>query len=371
MQPIAIVAFDGVFPGAEDAAALWPLIRSGSQRMGPPPPGRWSRDPADLVDPAGGPDRIFHEQACFIADTPPLPADLDLPPEQLQGLDPIVALVLRAGAGAWRRVRRDQIDPRRCGVILGNIALPTAAAGQLAAQLLLPALGLPPPERTSDPRKRYVAGLPGILLARALGLGGGARTIDAACAAGLYSVALGMQELRAGRLDCVLAGGASRPDSLYTQMGFTALGALSRGGVCRPFDAEADGLIVGEGAGVLVLKRLQDAIDQGDRIHAVLQGYGLSNDQRGSLFSPDSDGQLRALTAAYRSCGWQPWDVQHIECHGTGTPVGDATELRSLRRLWQEAPAGSSAVLGSVKSNIGHLLTGAGAAGLIKALLAL
>ena len=172
----------------------------------------------------------------------------------------------------------------------------------------------------------------------------------------------------------MLTGGLSRPDCLYTQMGFSQVHALSPSGRCAPFDARADGLVVGEGSGILSLKRLDDALRDGDHIYATIPagGIGLSNDIAGNLMQPDSAGQLRALHAAYRQAGWSPDDIDLIECHGTGTPVGDAVEFSSLTQLWKGLPAGrKKCVLSSVKSNVGHLLTAAGSAGLIKTLLAL
>lgn len=166
-----------------------------------------------------------------------------------------------------------------------------------------------------------MTGLPAGLVARALGLGGGSYTLDAACASSLYSMKLACDELRSGRADAMLAGGVSRPDSLYTQMGFTALSALSPSGRCSPFDAAGDGLVVGEGAGVVLLKRLSDAERQGDHIYGLICGIGLSNDIGGSLLAPDTEGQLRAMHAAYQEAGWRPDQVQLIECHGTGTPM--------------------------------------------------
>lgn len=201
-------------------------------------------------------------------------------------------------------------------------------------------------------------------MAKAMGLGKGSYTLDAACASSLYALHLGCLELEAGRLDAVLAGGISLPQSLYTQVGFTQLQALSPSGVCAPFTSRADGLVVGEGAGMVLLKRLDDAERDGDRILAVIRGIGLSNDVGGSLLSPDSEGQLRAMRAAYEMAGWSPSDVQLVECHGTGTPRGDHVELESLKTLFGSA----SPVIGSVKSNVGHLLTAAGMAGLAKVL---
>jgi 3-oxoacyl-(acyl-carrier-protein) synthase/3-hydroxymyristoyl/3-hydroxydecanoyl-(acyl carrier protein) dehydratase len=217
-----------------------------------------------------------------------------------------------------------------------------------------------------------VAGLPAAILARAFGLGGGSYTLDAACASSLYAVKLACDELHSGRADAMLTGGVSRPDSLFTQVGFSQLRALSPSGRCAPFDRRADGLVVGEGAGLLVLKRLADALRDGDRIYGLIRGAGLSNDLKGSLVAPDSEGQMRAMRAAYATADWSPEDVDYIECHGAGTLVGDAVELASLRSLWSESRWDpGQCPIGSIKSMIGHLLTAAGAAGMIKTLLAM
>jgi len=170
----------------------------------------------------------------------------------------------------------------------------------------------------------------------------------------------------------MLAGGVSRPESLYTQVGFTQLKALSPTGRCAPFDKSADGLVVGEGAGMLVLKRLDDALRDSDKIMGIIKGVGLSNDIGGNLLAPDSEGQVRAMRAAYKGSGLSPYDIDLIECHGAGTPVGDRKELTSLRALWGESDwSAEQCAIGSVKSMIGHLLTAAGAAGMIKTILSL
>lgn len=154
---------------------------------------------------------------------------------------------------------------------------------------------------------------------RSAGARGGAYTLDAACASAIYAVKLACDELQSHQADAMLAGGASRPECLYTQVGFSQLLALSPSGRCAPFDESADGLVVGEGAGILVLKRLDDAIRNEDTIHGVIRGIGLSNDMRGNLLAPDSEGQIRAMTNAYESARWSPADIDLIECHGTGT----------------------------------------------------
>src|SRR5439155_5807875 len=142
------------------------------------------------------------------------------------------------------------------------------------------------------PLNCHAAGLPAAVLALALRLGGGSYTLDAACASSLYALKLAADELRAGRADAMLTGGLSRPDCLYTQMGFSQLRALSPSGRCAPFEARADGLVVGEGAGMFVLKRLEDALRDGDHIYATVAGIGLSNDVGGKLLAPTSEGQL-------------------------------------------------------------------------------
>jgi acyl transferase domain-containing protein/3-hydroxymyristoyl/3-hydroxydecanoyl-(acyl carrier protein) dehydratase len=378
--PVAIVGFSGVFPGGRSLADFWSNIERGVDTSRPVPSGRWVLDPLSISGPGPiAPDRVYTDRGCFIEGFQLDPEGLHLPDGWIQELDPSFHLLLEAGRGALAGTRGTRADGRRTGIVLGNIALPTTASSTLGRRVLEPLLQpgieagtLPPADAEARALNRYVAGMPAGVLALALGLGGGTSTVDAACASSLYALKLACDELIAGRADAMLAGGLSRPDSLYTQMGFCQLRALSRTGRCAPFDADGSGLIVGEGAGVLVLKRLADAIEAGDEIHAVIRGIGLSNDLDGNLLSPDSEGQLRALHQAYRQAGWSPEQVDLIECHATGTPVGDAVEFGSLLKLWQGGTwQAGQCVLGAVKANVGHLLTAAGSASLIKVLLAL
>ncbi|MEX2185191.1 MAG: beta-ketoacyl synthase N-terminal-like domain-containing protein [Pirellulales bacterium] len=380
---IAIVGMGAVLPGAADLAAFWRMVSSGNTAVRRAPPGRWTLRVDEAVAEGVAPDRVYSPYGCFLDDEQTsesrltnavqqvgvggLSARATLDVDVLARLDPLYRLLVIAGCEAWADAVMRPIDRLRVGVIVGNIALPTSGASQLAERILLSG-GLNPEPLCLN---RYVAGLPAGLLAAALGLRGGAYALDAACASSLYAVKLAADELLAQRADAMLAGGVSRPDCLYTQMGFSQLRALSASGRCAPFDHRADGLVVGEGAGVFVLKRLDDALAHGDRIYAVIAGCGLSNDVGGNLMSPDSEGQLRAMRAAYRAAGFAPHEVDLVECHGTGTPIGDAVEFRSMSALWREAEVGRRCAIGSVKSNVGHLLTGAGAAGLVKTLLAM
>ena len=374
--PIAVVSMAGLLPGSPDLEAFWRAVLAGRSAARAVPASRWAVSPEELLSetptPAG---RLAGTRACLLEPFE-LGAGAELPLEGVESLDPLVRLVLRVGAEAWAGAQTGDVDLGRASIVLANIALPTATSSALAAQVL----GRPLRERVAgarladapddlgvDPRCRYVTALPATLLAQGLGLGGGSYTLDAACASSLYALHLACEELRAGRSDAVIAGGVNRSQSLYTQLGFSQLRALSPSGVCSPFDTRADGLVVGEGAAMFVLKRLDDALAHGDRIAGLIHAVGLANDMRGSLLAPDSEGQVRAMQHAYDAAGWSPDDVDLVECHGTGTAAGDGTELRSLATVFAASPT----VIGSVKSNVGHLLTGAGAAGFAKVLLAL
>jgi acyl transferase domain-containing protein/3-hydroxymyristoyl/3-hydroxydecanoyl-(acyl carrier protein) dehydratase len=378
---VAIVGLGARFPRSPSPDRFWSLVASGQCAAREVPPGRWALDPLDAYDPrVPRPDHVYSTRACFVEEEISLDAaGLDVDLALLDRLDPLFRLALAAGVDAWRSARTEGVDRSRVGVVFGNIVLPTSTVSEQASEPLLKAFAgrvgwaeLDRAASRSEPLNTRVAGLPAGLLSQALGLGGGAWTLDAACASSLYALKQAVDELVEGRADAMIAGGVSRPDSLYTQMGFAQLRALSPSGVPSPFGARADGLVVGEGAGLFVLKRLSDAVRQGDRILGVIAGVGLSNDVGGGLLAPSSEGQLRALRQAYAAAGWKPDDVDLIECHATGTLVGDAVEVQSLRELWGPAewrPA--QCVIGSVKSNVGHALTAAGAAGLLKVLLAL
>ncbi len=376
-ERIAIVGIGGIFPGAPDLERFWANVVQGIDSTREVPSGRWLLNQSDAYDPqVGAPDRVYSTRGGFVEGFTLDTEGLDLDPKLLAQLDPTVHLALHAGRQAWRDARTESVDRSRVGVVLGNIVLPTESASAIASETLGRTFDefigtLNDPHEQTNPWNAYVAGLPAGLLAQGLGFGGGSYTLDAACASSLYALKLACDTLLAGQADAMLAGGLSRPDPLYTQMGFSQLRALSAAGKPRPFDAQGDGLVVGEGAGIFVLKRLGDAIRQGDRIYGVIAAVGLSNDVDGGLLAPSSEGQLRAMRGAYERAGWEPTDVDLIECHATGTPVGDAVEFQSLRTLWGTSGwKTGQCVIGSVKSNIGHALTAAGAAGVLKLLLA-
>jgi len=203
----------------------------------------------------------------------------------------------------------------------------------------------------------------------AFDLGGASLVVDAACASALLALHEAVVHLRAGHCDLAIAGGVYLnlvPDNLVA---FSRIGAVSPRGACRPFDRRADGFVLGEGAGVVVLKRLADAVAAGDGVYAVIRGIGCSNDGRAEgPMTPRLGGQVASLRRAYRDADVDPATVGFVECHGTATPAGDATELAALREVFGQD---ASAQVSSVKANIGHTMSAAGIAGLIKAVLVL
>lgn len=375
MSPIAIVSLGAVLPGASTVEAFGALVARGIDAATEVPPGRWTLSPQDAVSSVGpAPDRVRSLRAGLLDDGAwqvPLPG-FDLLQHERAALDPSVQVLLAAASQAFSGLTHTKRE--RTAVVLGNIVLPTDGANalsqwvvgrQIEARLGLPLTPEPPPSMWN----RWVAGLPAGVLARTLGLGADAFTLDAACASSLFAIHLAAGKLRRGEADLVLTGGLSRPSALYTQMGFSQLGALSPTGRCSPFDAAGDGLVVGEGAAVIALERLDDALAHGHTVHALVRGTGLSNDVDGRLLAPSSEGQLRAMRAAYAQAGWVPGDVELVECHATGTPVGDAIEFESLRQLRAEGTGHAApAHLGASKANVGHLLTGAGAVAVLRAL---
>ena len=377
-SPIAIVGRACVLPGALSPDDLWNAVVEGRDLLSSAPPDRWGLDPASVqTSPeAPKPDHTWSDRGGYVRGFEDVwdPTGFSLPPEALAGLDPLFQWTLHTGREALRDAGVDlAAKGPRTTVVMGNLSFPTGEmnrlaevawlAGALGAQHLQDA-GVDVP----DPRNRFMSGLPALLLAEALGLEAGATSLDAACASALYAIKLACDRLHDGRADVALAGAVNRADDLFIHVGFCALQAMSKTGRSRPFHADADGLVPAEGAAFVVLKRLEDALAEGDTIHGVIRGVGLSNDGRGrSLLAPLVAGQERALCSAWNQAGITPGDLGLLECHATGTPVGDATELQSTAGVFGDRPV----PIGSLKSNLGHLVTVAGVAGLLKVLGAL
>ena len=377
--PIAVVGMAGIFPDARDLKTFWHNIIHKTSAVCQIPENRWIDQAFSPYGPRSIPDKAYSTRACLVDDVEP--GDVDLDRDLLSVLDPMHRLVLAVGK-TLLECGAALPDKDRIGVSLAAIALPTWTANRLSAQILETAAEAQCFDKRLDAVFDHrlpqftggrVTGFPAVLLARAFDLRGFTHTLDAACASSLYSIKIACDALQSYQSDAVIAGGVSRPDNIFTQIGFSQLRALSPSGRCAPFDRTADGLVVGEGAGLLLLKRLDDAVRDKDHIYGLIKGIGLSNDMSGNLLAPDSEGQCRAMASAYAAAGWLPTDVDLVECHGAGTLVGDLVELQSLHQFWKTAGSTGKPVctIGSVKSNVGHLLTAAGAAGAIKTLLAL
>ena len=377
--PIAIVGQGCVLPGALSPDELWGLVLQARVVIGPAPAGRWGIDPALVLatNSKDTRDRTLHDRGGYVQGFDKVfdPQGFAIPAEQIAPLDPLFHWLLYAGREALRD-GHFRADKARAGVVIGNLSYPSSSLSRYAERFWLERLlggrganqafdrlGLP----AVDPRNRFMSGLPAHLLAQALGLGGIAFALDAACASSIYAIKLACDLLADGHTDLMLAGAVNRADDLFIHQGFTALGALSPTGRSRPFAAEADGLIPAEGAALLALRRLEDARRDGDRIFGVIRGIGLGNDGRGrGLLVPSQEGQVRALRAAYAAAELSPSDISLCECHATGTGVGDAVEIRALAEVCAGRP--EPLPIGSLKANLGHLITGAGAAGLLKVL---
>ncbi len=366
---IAIVGTDCIFPGASDIGVFEKNLLEKKPAIIEVPADRWVLPKEKVLSPGSMPDTAVSGRAGVITDFSFDPDGFMLPAGLLEQLDTTHKLVLKAGRKALVNLSVNKDLRERTGVILAAISLPTESASETAWQIMHREKAA---ITSAEAAAAEVVSLPAAIIARAFGFKGGTFTLDAACASSLYAVKLACDELSCNRADMMITGGVSRTDLLYTQIGFTQLKALSPSGRCAPFDRKADGLVVGEGTGIMVLKRLQDALAAKNPIYGVISGCGMSNDIEGSLVSPASEGQVRAMKQAYRLSRWSPADVQHVECHGSGTPVGDTIELNSMAAVWHDmADTPYKCAIGSVKSMTGHLLTAAGAAGMIKTLVAM
>ena len=362
-SPVAIVGRGCVLPGAPDPDRLWEAIAEGRDLLGHAPPGRWALPPelARCEADDDSADRSWSDRGGYVQG---FEWDADA---EAAGLDPVFQWSLRAARQALNEATAgrgaDAGATTRTAAIFGNLQFPTRALARYAESVWLS--DLPGSPQRPPARDVSMSGGPATLLVAALGLDE-AFALDAACASSLYAIKLACDRLHDGRSDLVLAGAVNAADDLFIHVGFCALSALSRTSRSRPFQRGADGLVPAEGAAFVALKRLHDAVAAGNRIFGVIRGIGLSNDGRGRGFlAPCADGQVRAMRAAYAGCDLTPDDVSLVECHATGTAVGDGTEIRSMSEVF----AGRTDLpIGSLKSNMGHGITTAGAAGLLKVL---
>ncbi|RKN08433.1 SDR family NAD(P)-dependent oxidoreductase [Streptomyces radicis] len=378
---IAIVGMAGMFPGARDLDEFWANVLDGVDAVSEVPAERW--DPELYYAPEGGEGATtVSKWGGFLPRIPFDPLAYGIPPASLAGIEPVQLLALEATRRALADAGYDRRPfPRaRTSVIFGAEAgsdLSTA----LTLRTVLPGFTGPLPDALGDQLPTLTEdSFPGMLanviagrIANRLDLGGANYTVDAACASSLAALDAACKDLATGAADVALCGGADLHNGIHDYVLFSSVHALSPTGRSRTFDAGADGIALGEGVACVVLKRLADARRDGDRVYAVVQGVGAASDGRHlGLTAPRAEGQRAALERAYHQAGIAPAEVQLIEAHGTGTVVGDRTELTVLTEMLTDAGARpGGCALGSVKSQIGHTKCAAGLAGLIKTALAL
>lgn len=366
-SPIAIVGRSTVLPGALSPEALWKLVSEGQDVVQSVPSDRWRTDPADLLcgSDQDASNRAWSDKGGYVRGFHKIwdPEGFGIQASELEGLDPLFHWALHCARAALADAgdnRRGTVDRSRVAAVFGNLGFPATEMTRYAESVWQKESDRPPAQN------RFMSGGAASLLEKALGLSPGVMCLDTACASSLYALKVACDKLQNGSVDMALAGAVNRADDLFIHVGFTALNAMSKTGQSRPFHADADGLVPGEGAGFLALKRLEDARRDNDTIYGVIRGIGLSNDGRGRGFlAPAEEGQERALRQAYATAGMDPKQISLLECHATGTTVGDAAEIQSTAAVF----AGCSDVpIGSLKSNMGHLITAAGVAGIIKVL---
>jgi acyl transferase domain-containing protein/phosphopantetheinyl transferase len=394
---IAIVGMACIFPKAPDVGTYWTNILDKVDAVGQPVPAWGAERYLDPDDHSG--ERIYTTAGGFLREDYAFdPFEFGIMPSSLDGGEPdhFLALKVARDALADAGIGPDH-DHTNTGVILGHstylhrgnaavvqhgVVLDQTVelvrqlvpdADEATLQRLRDALKAKLPPFNADIAPGLVPNVMTGRIANRLNLKGPNYLIDAACASSLLAVLAAAEELRRGSSDLMLAGGVNASMPAEVLMVFTQLGALSRTSTVRPFDQRANGTLLGEGLGVVVLKRLADAERDGDRIYAVVKGVGQSSDGKAlGLLAPSLDGEVLAIERAYAQSGVDPAGVGLIEAHGTGIPLGDRTEIQALTRVFGERKGALPRVaIGSVKSMISHCIPAAGIAALIKTSLAL
>lgn len=379
---VAIVGVATLLPKAAEAREYWENILKKVDAMSEIPSHRWDWRLYFDSD-RYAKDKIYSKWGGFVDDLAFDPLKFGMPPKSLEAIDPMQLMALEvahralADAGYVER----PFDRERASVILGASGGTGDVGTQYGLRAELPRFAgqLPKdvadrlPEWTEDSFAGILVNVIAGRIANRLNFGGANFTTDAACGSSLAAVYQGVSELTAGRSDFVLAGGVDTVQGPFGFLCFSKTQALSPRGRCATFDQEGDGIAISEGIAMIALKRLEDAERDGDRIYAVIKGVGASSDGNAKgMTAPLPAGQLRAMRRAYAQAGFGPAEVGLFEAHGTGTVAGDTAELESTSQLMREqGVAPHAAVVGSVKSMIGHTKATAGVAGLIKAALAL
>lgn len=367
---IAIVGLAARLPGAADVAGFWDSLLGERPAIAEVPASRWDWR-AVHATPGAAANTAYSNVGGFIDDVDAFDLrHFGIAPREAEAMDPMQRLFLQS---AWTALEDAGIPPRslsgrRVGVFAG-VGNAEYTALMRAAQCDNDAY------RATGMALTLVANR----LSYVLNLRGPSQVVDTACSGSLVAVHRAIEQLRLGQCELALAGGVSLMLSAELHVAFSQAGMLSTSGRCRPFDAEADGYVRGEGVGVVVLKRLDDALRDGDFIHACILASAENHGGRAhSLTAPSFKGQAEVVAAAWQAAGPAVRHLSHVEAHGTGTPLGDPIEIAGLNealRLCRAADPGCAPEgdirLGALKARIGHLEAAAGIAGLIKTVLAL
>jgi acyl transferase domain-containing protein/acyl carrier protein len=362
----AIVGYAARFPGAQDADEFWDVLREGRDAISEVPKDRWDVD--EFFDPEPGvPGKVVTRRAGFVDDVTGFDAPFfGLSTREVRLMDPQHRLLLET---AWHAVEHSGTAPT---------ALANTNTGVFVGLATHDYLGMASGELTYPEIEAYMAigtsnaAAAGRISYR-LGLQGPSVAVDTACSSSLVAIHQACQALRLGECDLALAGGANALLTPATMITFSHAHMLAPDGRCKTFDAAADGYVRGEGCGVIVIKRLEDAIRDGDRIRAVIRGSAINQDgASGGLTVPNGVAQQRVIADALKRAGVAPSDVGYLEAHGTGTSLGDPIEAQAAGAVFGVGREASRPLLiGSAKTNIGHLEAAAGIAGVIKVILSL
>jgi acyl transferase domain-containing protein/NADP-dependent 3-hydroxy acid dehydrogenase YdfG/acyl carrier protein len=365
-QPIAMVGMACRMPGgADDPAGFWRLLRDGVDATSEFPADRADASALFDADPEA-PGKAYVTRGGFLGRIDSFePAAFGIAPREAIGMDPQQRLTLQV---AWEALEYAGYAPDSLGGSATGVFLGVSTTDYVRLR-----------QQIGDPRDvdaYQLIGEPSFMAGRisyTLGLRGPSKVVDTACSSSLVALHDACQALRAGECDMALAGGVNLMLTPYGFLLMSKFRALSADGRCKTFDAAADGYGRGEGAGIVVLKRLADALESGDTVLAVVRGSAVNHDGRSSgMTVPNPVSQQAVITAALRQAGVAPADVDYVEAHGTGTSLGDPIELNALHAvLGRHRPPEHPLLVGSVKTNIGHLESAAGVAGLLKLVLAL
>lgn len=410
--PIAVIGIGCIFPDSEDLKSFWSLIKNKKDAIKDIPKDRWKVEDHYDPDPKA-PDKTYAKKCGSIPAIDFNPLEFAITPNAMEGIDTsqlvslYVAKKALQDAGYLNYKKTDNgankvktFNKEKTSVIMGatgtqEIVIPLGA--RLSHPIWRNALREAGIDKESTEKivKRISEGyvgwqessFPGLLgnvvpgrIANVFDFGGTNCAIDTACASSLSAVHMANLELASGKSDMVLSGGVDTFNDIFMFMCFSKTPALSPSGKIRPFADDADGTMLGEGIGILVLKRLEDAEKDNDKIYALIRGVGTSSDGSGvAVFAPKSEGQVLALKEAYRNACIDPRTVELMEAHGTGTKAGDAAEFKSIKSVYSQSIKDPEkdpkkdrwCALGTVKSQIGHTKAAAGSAGLVKAIMAL